>query len=69
MFWQTMSLQMVQFKSSNLQYPGDEKMCKNTQMNNQKHGTSYIGLIECNNHTKRVFYLLYLDEKNLKEKK
>jgi hypothetical protein len=29
-FWQRMSLQMVQYKSSNLQYPGDEKMRKNT---------------------------------------
>ncbi len=47
----------------NLQYPGDKKMHKNTQMNKKKHGTSEIGLIECNNHIKRVSYLLYLDEK------
>jgi hypothetical protein len=26
-FWQRMSLQMVQYKSSNLHYPGNEKMC------------------------------------------
>ncbi len=38
-------------------------MCKNTQMNKKKHGTSDIGLIECDNHIKRVSYLLYLDEK------
>ncbi len=45
-FWQEMSLQMVQYKSSNLHYPGDEKMCKNTQMKkNKKCGTSGIGLI------------------------
>jgi hypothetical protein len=62
-FWHWMSLQMVQYKSSNLQYPGDEKMHKNTQLNKKKHGTSNIGLIKCNNHIKRVSYLLYLDEK------
>jgi hypothetical protein len=43
-FWQMMSLQMVQYKSSVLQYLGDEKMCKNTQMNKKKRGTSDIGL-------------------------
>jgi hypothetical protein len=32
-FWQKMSLQIVQYKYSNLHYPGNEKMCKNTQMN------------------------------------
>ncbi len=62
-FWQKMSLQMVQYKCSKLHYPGDEKMCKNTQMNKKKHGTSDIGLIECNDHIERVSYLLYLDEK------
>jgi hypothetical protein len=62
-FWQRMSLQMVQYKSSILQYPGDEKMCKNTQMNKKKHETSDIGLIKCKDHIKRVSYLLYLDEK------
>jgi hypothetical protein len=63
-FWQRMvSLQMVQYKCSNLQYPGDEKMRKNTQMNKKKSGTSDIGLIKCNNHIKRVSYLLYLKEK------
>jgi hypothetical protein len=58
-----MFLQMVQYKCSNLQYPGDEKMRKNTQMNKKMSGTSDIGLIECNDHIKRVSYLLYLDEK------
>ncbi len=60
-FWQRMSLQMVQYKCSNLHYPGDEKMRKNTQMNKKKRGTSNIGLIECDNHIKRVFYSQYLD--------
>jgi hypothetical protein len=60
--WQRMSLQMVQYKSSNLQYPGGEKMRKNTQMNKKRRGTSDIGLMECDNHIKRVSYLLYLDE-------
>ncbi len=35
----------VQYKSSNLQYPGDDKMRKNTLMNKKKRGTSDIGLI------------------------
>ncbi len=62
-FSQRMSLQMVQYKCSNLHYLGDEKMRKNTQMNKKKRGTSNIGLIECDNHIKRVSYLQYLDEK------
>ncbi len=64
-----MSVQMVQYKCSNLHYPGDDKMCKNTQMNKKKHRTSDIGLIECDDHIKRVSYLLYPDEKNHKEEK
>jgi hypothetical protein len=68
-FWQRMSLQNVQYKSLNLQYPGDKKIRKNTQMNKKKHGTSDIGLIKCDNHIKRVFYLLYLDEKTMRRKK
>jgi hypothetical protein len=55
-FWQKMSLQMVQYKCSNLYYPGDEKMRKNTKMNKKKHGTSDIGLIKCNDYNKRVSY-------------
>jgi hypothetical protein len=54
---------MVQYKCSNLHYPGDEKMRKNTQMNKKKRGTSKICLIKCDDHIKRVFYLQYLDEK------
>ena len=38
-------------------------MHKNTHMNKKKRGTSVIGLIECDDHIKRVSYLLYLDEK------
>ncbi len=38
-------------------------MRKNTQMNKKKCGTGDIGLIKCNDHIKRVPYLLYLDEK------
>ncbi len=63
-FRQKMSLQIVQYKCSNLHYSGYEKMHKNTQINKKKRGTSDIGLIKCNNHIKRVSYLLYLDEKN-----
>ncbi len=68
-FPQKVSLWMVQYKCSNLHYPGDEKMHKNTQMNRKKHGTSDIGLIECNNHIKRVSYSLYLDKKTRGGKK
>ncbi len=40
----------------------DDMMRKNTWMNTKKHRTSDIGLIESNDHIKRVSYLLYLDE-------
>jgi hypothetical protein len=62
-FWQKMSLQMVQYKSSNLHYPGDEKMRNTTQMKKRKCGTRKVGVIKCDNHIKRVSYLQYLDEK------
>ncbi len=62
-FCQRMSLQMVQYKCSNLHYPGDEKMRKNTQMKMRNHRTSKVGVIECDDHIKRVSYLQYLDEK------
>ena len=55
-FWQRMSLQMAQYKCSNLHYPEDEKMRKNTQMNKKKLGTSKIGLIECDDLIKRVSF-------------
>jgi hypothetical protein len=61
-FCQKMSLQMVQYKSSNLHYLGDEKMRNTTQMNKRKHGTSKVGVIECEDHIKRVSYAQYLDE-------
>ena len=35
-FCQRMSLQMVQYRSSNMQYPGDSRMQKVTQMNKRK---------------------------------
>ncbi len=60
---------MVQDKSPYLQYPGDEKMRKNIQMNKKQHGTSDISLMECDNHIKRVSYLLYVDKKTQGEKK
>jgi hypothetical protein len=68
-FQQKMSLQIIQYKCSNVHYQGDEKMLKNTQMNKKKRGTSDIGLIECGDHIKRVSYSLYLDEKKHKEEK
>jgi hypothetical protein len=63
-FCQKMSLQMVQYKSSNLHYPGDEKMRNTTtQMKKRKRGTSEVGVIQCEDHVKRVSYAQYLDEK------
>ncbi len=59
---------MVQYKCSNLHYPGDdEKMCKNTQMKKRNRETSKVGVIKCDDHIKRVSYLQYLDEKNQEE--
>ena len=68
-FCQKMSLQMVQYKSSNLHYPGDKKMRNTTQMKKRKHGTSKVGVIQCDDHIKRVSYLQYIDEKNQEEPK
>ncbi len=68
-FRQRMSLQMVQYKCSNLHYPGDEKMSKNAQMKKKNCGTSKVGVIKCDDHVKRVSYSQYLDEKNQEEPK
>ncbi len=54
---------MVQYKSSNLHYPGDEKMRNTTQMKKRKRRTSKVGVIKCDDYIKRVSYLQYLDEK------
>ena len=68
-FCQKMSLQMVQYKSSNLHYPGDEKMRNTTQMKKRKRGTIKVSVIKCDNHIKRVSYLQYLDKKKQEEPK
>jgi hypothetical protein len=60
---------MVEYKSSNLHYPGDEKMRNTTQMKKRKRGTIKVGVIECDNYIKRVSYLQYIDEKNQEEPK
>ncbi len=52
-----MSLQMVQYRSSNF---GDAKMQKATQINRKKQRIDEEALVE---HMKRVSYLQYLDEK------
>jgi hypothetical protein len=62
-FQQMLSLLMVQYRSSNLQYPGDAKMQKATQINRKKRGIDEEALVEYANHIKRVSYLQYLDEK------
>jgi hypothetical protein len=58
-----MSFQMVQYRSSNLHYPGDAKMQKATQINRKKQGIDEEALVECDDHMKRVSYSQYLDEK------
>ncbi len=60
---------MVQYKCSNLHYPGGEKMRKNTQMKKRNRGTSEVGVIECDDHIKRISYSQYLDEKKQEEPK
>ena len=56
-FQQKMSLQMVQYRSSSLQYPGDAKMQKATQINMKKQGIDEEALVKCDNHIKKVSYL------------
>jgi hypothetical protein len=56
-FQQKMSLQMVQYRSSNLQYPGDAQMQKATQINRKKQGIDEESLVESDNHIKKVSYL------------
>ena len=62
-FHQKMSLQMVHYRSSDLRYPGDDKLRLTTQKNKQKRGSIEVGVIECEDHVKRVSYAQYLDEK------
>ena len=42
-----MSLQMVQYRSSDLRYPGDDKLRNTTQKNKRKRGSIEVGVIEC----------------------
>jgi hypothetical protein len=60
---------MVQYKCSNLHYQGDEKIHKNTQMKKRNHGTSEVGVIECDDHIKRVSYHNTLMRKTKKSQK
>jgi hypothetical protein len=46
-FQQKMSLQMVQYRSSNLHYPGNAKIQKATQINKKKRGIDEEALVEC----------------------
>ncbi len=48
---------MVQYKCSNLDYPGDEKVPNTTQMKKRKRGTSKVGVIKCDDHIKRVSFV------------
>ena len=68
-FCQKLSLQMVQYTSSDLHYPGDKKMRNTTQKNKQKRGPIKVGVIECEDHIKRVSYAQYLDEKQPRDSK
>ena len=62
-FRQKMSLQMVQYRPSEMKYPGDSRMRMATQMNKRKRGGLEGSLVECDDHIKRVSYSQYLDEK------
>ena len=58
-----MSLQMVQYRSSDLCYTGDDKLRLTTQKNKRKRGSIEVGVIECEDHVKKVSYAQYFDEK------
>ncbi len=58
-----MSLQMVQYRSSDLRYPGNDELRNTTQKNKQKCGSIKVGVIKCEDHVKRVSYAQYLGEK------
>jgi len=68
-FQQKMSLQMVQYIVSNMQYPGNSKMRKATQTNKRKCGGVDESLVECDDHIKRVSYSQYQDEKRPQKEK
>ena len=68
-FCQRMSLQMVQYRSSNMQYPGDSRMRKVTQMKKRKRGMDGNVLVECDDHIKSVSYSKYINEKQPKRGK
>ena len=69
-FRQQMSLQMVQYKSSNMNYPGDEKMRTTTSKNKKlRLGGDEPSLVLCNDNTDRVSYAQYLDVKQPRGKK
>jgi hypothetical protein len=61
-FWRKMSLQMVQYKLSNLQYLENAKMHKTMQMK-KKCGKSDMALTQCEDHIKQISHSQYLDEK------
>ncbi len=46
-----------------MQYLGDAKMQKSTQINRKKQGIDEEALAECDDHMKSVSYLQYLNEK------
>ena len=69
-FRQKMSLQMVQYKSSNQNYPGDEKMRTTTiKPKRIRLSADEMALVDCSDNTKRVSYSQYLDVKQPRGKK
>jgi hypothetical protein len=69
-FRQKMSLQMVQYKSSNMNYPGDEKMRTNTiKPKRIRLSADEMALVDCSDNTMRVSYSQYLDVKQPRGKK
>ena len=68
-FRQKMSLQMVQYKSHHMKYPGDEKMRSTTIKNQERRGDNLSSLTTCDDQVKRVSYAQYLDEKKPRGRK
>ena len=62
-FRHRLSSQMVNYKASNLMYPGDDKMRGATQMRKGKRGINETLLVKCKDIIRRVSYSQYLHEK------
>jgi hypothetical protein len=62
-FKQKLSLQMVQFKAWNKNYPGDEKMRGATQQHKNRRGDNDNLIAKCTDNINRVSHERYVEEK------